>query len=202
MKEAGVNIKLYTPHTTCHALVSKHASQYKNIAELLRLGLWRHLSTFYRHYLHELKYLTKKSSPQQETVLTHPLWGLPAAHKVANFQLCNALHRARIARKRLDLPRRVPFTDIQLKEMEKTEHVTVLDLDPEPPSHEIDMESEDVEISSVVTSSGSHMMGLTGLDLENIDKQLSAHHCPPTKSELSDAKLFVLHEEIDALDTQ
>ena len=100
----------------------------------------------------------------------------------------------------MDLPRRVPFTDIQLKEMEKEEHLTVLDLDPEPQHDDIDDKSEDVEISSVVTSSGSHITGLTSLDLEKVDNQLSVRHCAPTKSELSDAKLFVLHKEIDALE--
>ena len=121
---------------------------------------------------------------------------------MANFQLHNALCQARIAGKRLDLPCRVPFTDIPLQQMEKKEHVTVLDLDPEQPSHEMDMESEDIEISSVVTSSGSVMMGLMGLDLKNVDNQLLVRHCPPMKSELSDAKLFVLHEELDALDSE
>ena len=51
MKDSGVDVKLYTPHTTRHASVSKHATQYKNIGELLKLGQWKHLSTFYKHYL-------------------------------------------------------------------------------------------------------------------------------------------------------
>ena len=201
MKDSGVDVKLYTPHTTRHASVSKHATQYKNIGELLKLGQWRHLSTFYRHYLRKPKYPAKTSSSGEETVLTRPLRGVPAIRKVANFRLRNALRRARSARKRLDLPRRVPFTDIPLKEMEQEEHVTVLDLDPDPPAHDIDDKCEDVEINSVVTSSGSHITGLTGLDLEKVDNQLSVRHCAPTKSELSDAKLFILHKEIDALES-
>ena len=73
VKEAGVGVKLYTPHTTYYASVSKHANQYKNIGELLRLEQWRHLSTFYRHYLHKPKYIsTRKSPSKQETILTHP----------------------------------------------------------------------------------------------------------------------------------
>ena len=40
MKQAGVDTKIYTPHTTCHTFVSKHATQFKNIGELLGLGQW------------------------------------------------------------------------------------------------------------------------------------------------------------------
>ena len=40
MKQAGVDTKMYTPHTTCHTFISKHVTQFKNIGELLGLGQW------------------------------------------------------------------------------------------------------------------------------------------------------------------
>ena len=119
MKQAGVDTKLYTPHTARHTSASKHANHFETISELLCIGQWKQTSTFFRYYLCKTKNSSARDSGEQqvETVLTHAHRSLPAIHKVANFKLQNALQKARTAQKKFNIPRRVSFMDVPLRKM-------------------------------------------------------------------------------------
>ena len=108
------------------------------------------------------------------------------------------IRKARKARKELNLLHRVPFTDAPLKEVGEKERTMEVELDPDPDKNQQSDDSMEAEVCSVLTS--SEMTGLTGLNLDHMDNQLSVHHCSPTSSELSEAKFIALHKEINAID--